>query len=89
MIFGRAGTVFERTAYVTSGNDGTVREFQWRDRKLLRILHTPRGSFNMSAEFGWLATASLTQGIVSEFVGTRRSSVRVAPATRDVALATP
>ena len=44
---------------------------------------------DMSAEFGWLATASLTQGIVSEFVGTRRSSVRVAPATRDVALATP
>jgi len=89
VIFGRAGTVFDRTAYVTSGKDGTVREFQWRDRKLLRILHTPRGSFNMSAEFGWLATASLTQGIVSEFVGTRRSSVRVAPAARDVALATP
>jgi WD40 repeat protein len=89
VLFGRAGTVFEHTAYVTSGNDGTVREFRWRDRKLLRILHAPDGSFNLSAEFGWLATASLTQGIVSEFSGTRRSSIRVAPATRDVALVTP
>jgi DNA-binding beta-propeller fold protein YncE len=89
VLFGRVGTVFERTAYVTSGNDGTVREFRWRDRKLLRVLHTARGSFNLSAEFGWLATASLTQGIISEFSGNRRRLIHVAPATRDVALATP
>jgi DNA-binding beta-propeller fold protein YncE len=89
VVFGRAGTVSDRTAYVTSGNDGTVREFRWRDRRLLRVLHTPRGSFNLSVDFGWLATASLTQGVVSEFAGDRRTSIHVAPATRDVALATP
>jgi DNA-binding beta-propeller fold protein YncE len=89
VVFGRAGTVFDRTAYVTSGNDGTVREFRWRVRKLLRVLHTPRGSFNLSVDFGWLATASLTQGVVSEFAGDRRTSIHVAPATRDVALAAP
>jgi hypothetical protein len=89
VVFGRTGTVFERTAYVTSGNEGTVREFRWRDRQLLRVLHTPRGSFNLSAEFGWLATASLTQGVVSEFTGNRRRSLRIAPSTRDVALTTP
>jgi len=89
VLFGRADTVFDRSAYVTSGNDGAVREFRWRDRRLIRVLHTPRGSFNLNAEFGWLATASLTQGIVSEFAGNARSSIHVAPATRDVALATP
>jgi len=80
---------FGRYAYVSSGNSGRLRVFDWRTRRLLRTIQTPTGSFNLSIDRGLVATASLTQGIVTEFAGNRRSSTRLAPATRDVALITP
>jgi DNA-binding beta-propeller fold protein YncE len=81
--------VFGRYAYVSSGNSGRLRVFDWRTRRLVRTIRTPLGSFNLSIDRGRIATASLSQGIVTELVGDRRNSARVAPATRDVALATP
>jgi DNA-binding beta-propeller fold protein YncE len=81
--------VFGRYAYVSSGNSGQLRVFDWRTRRLVRTIRTPLGSFNLSIDRGRIATASLSQGIVTELVGDRRNSARVAPATRDVALATP
>jgi DNA-binding beta-propeller fold protein YncE len=81
--------VFGRYAYVSSGNSGRLRLFDWRTRRLVRTIRTPLGSFNLSIDRGRIATASLSQGIVTELVGDRRNSARVAPVTRDVALATP
>jgi DNA-binding beta-propeller fold protein YncE len=80
---------FGRYAYVSSGNSGRLRIFDWRTRRLVRTMKTPAGSFNLSIDHGLIATASLSQGIVTEFAGGRRSSIRLAPETRDVALATP
>ncbi len=80
---------FGRYAYVSSGNSGRLRVFDWRTRRLVRTIRTPTGSFNLSIDRGLVATASLSQGIVTEFAGSRRSSTRLAPATRDVALITP
>jgi DNA-binding beta-propeller fold protein YncE len=80
---------FRRYAYVSSGNSGRLRIFDWRTRKLVRTIRTPIGSFNLSVDRGRIATASLTRGILTELAGGRRSSARVAPETRDVALVTP
>jgi DNA-binding beta-propeller fold protein YncE len=80
---------FSRYAYVSSGNSGRLRIFDWRTRSMVRAIRTPTGSFNLSIDRGMIATASLSQGIVTEIAGSRRSSERVAPETRDVALATP
>jgi DNA-binding beta-propeller fold protein YncE len=80
---------FGRYAYVSSGNSGRLRIFNWRTRRLVRTMRTPTGSFNLSIDRGVIATASLSQGIVTELAGDRRTSVRVAPSTRDVALTTP
>jgi len=80
---------FGRYAYVSSGNSGRLRVFDWRTRHLVRTVRTPIGSFNLSIDRGVIATASLSQGIVTELIGQNRSSSRVAPATRDVALVTP
>ena len=80
---------FGRYAYVSSGNSGRLRVFDWRTRRLVRTIRIPIGSFNLSIDRGRIATASLSQGIVTELVGDRRNSARVAAATRDVALTTP
>jgi DNA-binding beta-propeller fold protein YncE len=80
---------FSRYVYLSSGNSGRLRIFDWRTRRLVRTMRTPTGSFNLSIDRGAIATASLTQGIVTEFAGDRRTSIHVASATRDVALATP
>jgi DNA-binding beta-propeller fold protein YncE len=78
---------FGRFAYVTSGNDATLRMFDWRRRRLVRVLTTSPGSFNVSVHKGVAATASLTNGTMTVVHGERRvSSRQVAPATRDVAL---
>jgi DNA-binding beta-propeller fold protein YncE len=78
---------FGRYAYVTSGNDATLRLFDWRSRRLVRVLRTSPGSFNLSVHRGVVATTSLTNGTMTVVRGERRvSSRRIAPATRDVAL---
>jgi len=78
---------FGRYAYVTSGNGAVLRVFDWRSRRLMLVLRTSPGSFNLSVERGLVATSSLTGGRVIAYDGGRRLlSERVAPAARDVAL---
>lgn len=78
---------FNSYAYLTSGNDATLRLFDWRRRRLVRVLTTSPGSFNLSVHKGVAATTSLTNGTMTVVHGERRvSSRRVAPAARDVAL---
>lgn len=74
-------------AYVTSGNDATLRIFDWRRRRLLRLVRTAPGSFNLAIDHGIVATASLTTGSFTVVRGERRAlSERIAASTRDVAL---
>jgi hypothetical protein len=78
---------FGRYAYVTSGNDGVLRVYDWRRRRLVRTLATAPGSFNLAVDRGLIATSSLTGGTLSVFRGSRRLlGERVAPVARDVAL---
>lgn len=81
---------FGRYAYVTSGNAGTVRVFDWRRRRLVRIVHTGPGSFNLDIDRGLLATSSLTQGRLFAWDNGRALlNKAVASAARDVALVLP
>jgi DNA-binding beta-propeller fold protein YncE len=74
-------------AYVTSGNASALRIFDWRRRRLLRLLRTAPGSYNLAIDHGLIATSSLTAGTVTIVRGGHRAlSERVAPAARDVAL---
>jgi DNA-binding beta-propeller fold protein YncE len=77
-------------AYVTSGNDGTLRIFSARTGRLLRLVHTSYGSFNLGLWGSFVVTSSLYRGTLMEFDGNgdRRLSRRIAPAARDVAVAT-
>jgi DNA-binding beta-propeller fold protein YncE len=77
-----------RYAYVTSGNDGTLRVVSAWSRRTLRTLKTPQGSFNVGLGGSFVLTSSLTRGTLTEFdvAGRRLLSKRIAPAARDVAL---
>ena len=61
-------------AYVTSGNDGVLRVYAWRTRRLVRTLTTSPGSFNLSTDQGLVATSSLTDGRLTVFRGAPASS---------------
>ena len=74
-------------AYVTSGNAAALRVFDWKRRRLLRLVRTAPGSYNLAIDQGLVATSSLTTGTLTIVHGGRRAlSERVAPAARDVAL---
>jgi DNA-binding beta-propeller fold protein YncE len=77
-------------AYVTSGDDGTLRIFAARTGRLLRIVRTSYGSFNLATYGSFVTTSSLYRGTLMEFddQGHRRLARHVAPAARDVAVAT-
>src|SRR5204863_7267716 len=78
---------YGRYAYVTSGNDGVLRVYDWRTHKLVRTMPTAPGSFNLAVDRGLVATSSLTAGTLTLFRGSHRLfDERVAPVTRDVAL---
>src|SRR5439155_2377645 len=78
-----------RYAYVTSGNDGTLRVLAFRTGKLVRTDRTPYGSFNLGIYGGVLLIPSLYRGTLTELTDTGRIvlSKRVAPAARDAAVA--
>jgi DNA-binding beta-propeller fold protein YncE len=88
VLFGPAGGGGH--AYVTSGNDGTLRIFSARTGRLIRVVRTSYGSFNLATFGSFVATSSLYRGTLMEFDedGQRRVSKQVAPAARDVAVAT-
>jgi len=77
-------------AYLTSGDDGTLRIFSSRTGRLLRIIRTSYGSFNLATYGSFVATSSLYRGTLMEFdeAGHRRLTRRVAPAARDLVVAT-
>ncbi len=77
-----------RHAYVTSGKDGTLRITAIRTGRLLRVVRTPVGSFNLGLSGGIVATSSLSSGMLTELDGTGRVWLkkRIAPAARDVAI---
>jgi DNA-binding beta-propeller fold protein YncE len=76
-------------AYVTSGDDGTLRVFSLPATRLLRTVRLPAGSFNVSTFGSFVITSSLTNGTLTELSDSGRVllSKRVAPAARDVAVA--
>ena len=77
-------------AYVSSGDDGTLRIFSARSGRLLHTVPTSYGSFNLATYGGFVATTSLYRGTLMEFdEGGHRSGTRhIAPAARDLAIAT-
>ncbi len=77
-------------AYVTSGNAAALRIFDWRRRRLVRLVRTDRGSYNLAIDRDLAATSSLTDGTLTLVRGGRRVlTEHVAPAARDVALVVP
>ena len=83
-------TPFATHAYVTSGNASALRIFDWRRRRLVRLVRTGAGSYNLAIDRGLVATSSLTTGTITLVRdGRRLLSTRVAPGTRDVALLVP
>jgi DNA-binding beta-propeller fold protein YncE len=78
-----------RHAYVTSGNDGTLRIVSLRTGRTLRTVSIPPGSFNVSTGGSLVLTSSLTNGTLTELDenGHVLLRKRVAPAARNVALA--
>jgi DNA-binding beta-propeller fold protein YncE len=75
-------------AYVTSGDDGTLRIVSLRTGRTVRVVRTAPGSFNVTTGGGLVLTSSLTSGELTELDDTGRLLLRrrVAPAARDVAL---
>lgn len=82
---------FGAYAYVSSGNDATLRLLSRRTGRLVASARVPLGSYNLGVGPGVVATSSLTNGMLTELRadGRRILSERVAPAARDVALVVP
>jgi len=76
-------------AYVTSGDERTLRVFALPATRPLRTVRLPAGSFNVSTFGSFVVTSSLTKGTVTELSDSGRVllSERVAPSARDVAVA--
>jgi hypothetical protein len=76
-------------AYVTSGDDGTMRVFSLPTTRLLRSVRLPTGSFNVSTFGSLVVTSSLTRGTLTELSDAGRVILneRVARSARDVAVA--
>jgi DNA-binding beta-propeller fold protein YncE len=71
-------------AYVTSGDDATMR-IHALDGRLLRTREIPRGSYNVQEGWGMVLTPSLSQGTlcVVDQRGRLRNRLRVAPTSHD------
>ncbi len=77
-------TFLNRTAHVTSGDDGTLRVHSL-DGRVLRTTRIPQGSYNVQNGWGVILTPSLSQGTLC-VLGERgglRSRVRVAASSHD------
>jgi DNA-binding beta-propeller fold protein YncE len=49
-------------AYVTSGEDGTLRVLSLEDGRVVHTTKVPVGSYNVQEAFGWIVTPSLDRG---------------------------
>jgi DNA-binding beta-propeller fold protein YncE len=77
-------------AYVTSGYGSSIELVDARTRAVIRRRGVPYGSFNLASSGGIVAVVSLLNGTVTELAGptlSRLLTVKLAPATRDVAIA--
>jgi len=74
-------------AYVTSGDDGTLRVQSLRDGRVLRTTKVPVGSYNVQQGFGLVLTPSLDRGTlcILDRSGRLRHRVQVAPSSHDAA----
>jgi DNA-binding beta-propeller fold protein YncE len=77
------------TAYLTSGNAGTVEAVDPHTYAVLARARVPIGSYNLAVAGDLLVTTSLSNGAVTELTAPglhRRFSRALAPATREVAI---
>jgi DNA-binding beta-propeller fold protein YncE len=81
-------TFLEGRAYVTSGDDATLRVHRL-DGRLARTLRIPGGSYNVQQGWGVILTPSLSQGTlcVVNARGGLRNRVDVAPSSHDACFA--
>jgi DNA-binding beta-propeller fold protein YncE len=79
-----------RHAYVTSGDDGTLRVISLATGRTQRVVRMPPGSFNVTTFGSFVLASSLTNGALTELSdsGHVLLSRRVAPSARDAAVAT-
>jgi DNA-binding beta-propeller fold protein YncE len=79
-----------RHAYVTSGDDGTLRVISLATGRTQRVVRMPPGSFNLTSFGSFILASSLTNGTLTELSDSGRVllSRRVAPSARDTAVAT-
>jgi DNA-binding beta-propeller fold protein YncE len=72
-------------AYVTSGNDGTLRVHALRDGRVVRMTSVPAGSYNVQEGWGRVLTPSLAHGTlcVLDTHGRILRRVRVASSSHD------
>jgi hypothetical protein len=72
-------------AYVTSGEDGTLRVHSLADGRVLRTTDVPDGSYNVQEASGWIVTPSLDRGTfcVLDREGRVARRVQVSPSSHD------
>jgi DNA-binding beta-propeller fold protein YncE len=72
-------------AYVTSGEDGTLRVQSLRDGRVLHTATIPVGSYNVQEAFDWIVTPSLDLGTfcILDSRGRLQHRVQVAPSSHD------
>ena len=78
-------TFLDAHAYVTSGDDGTLRVHRLADGHVVRTTRVPAGSYNVQEAFGAVLTPSLSQGTLCLLGRSGRllRRVRVAPSSHD------
>jgi hypothetical protein len=81
-------TFLAHRAYVTSGDDATMRIHRL-DGRLLQTREVPQGSYNVQEGWGMVLTPSLSQGTlcVVDERGRMRNRLRVAPSSHDACFA--
>ena len=72
-------------AYVTSGEDGTLRVLSLQDGRVVHTTKVPVGSYNVQEAFGWIVTPSLDHGsfCMLDREGRLRHRVQVSPSSHD------
>jgi DNA-binding beta-propeller fold protein YncE len=82
------GAYVHPRVYITSGYGSSLEMVDVDTHQVLRHVPTPYGSFNLAIVGGLVVTSSLLDGRVSEYTTTLRRwmRVKIAPATRDVAI---
>jgi YVTN family beta-propeller protein len=78
-------------AYLTSGYGSTIEQVDARNGRILHHARTPYGSFELAADGRYVVVSSLLHGTLAIFTPQLKllRVVRLAPATREVALSSP